>query len=352
VSTAFLRPRDQVFAGRALSALFAISTVLVVTYAAGQPSSVTAAGDAVAAVLVVLLLACAAALRLVPAAWLTRWGVWGLAPMGGVGAVTAMALALPAEIDLAHQMFGLCVLYAASQLRGPAATLVTALAVTADTTLLALLEAPRDAVVDAVFVAAALGSTTVLLVRTMDRLAGLLAALQRQAGVDALTGLVSRRVLDDALAAALAASSSRAGAGIGADAGTALVLLDVDTFKAINDAHGHPVGDDALVHLAGLLRAHVRTGDAVLARLGGDELAVLLPGCSAEDAAARAEQLVEAVRATPLHLPDGTWLALSISVGVAHAPRHASDLRGLYSAADAALYAAKRTGRDRAVLAA
>jgi diguanylate cyclase (GGDEF)-like protein len=346
--SAFLRPRDEVFAGRALSALFAISAVLVVAYAAGHPSPVTAAGDAVAAALVVVLLACAAALRLVAATWFTRWGVWGLAPMAGVGVVATMALVLPTEIDLAHQMFGLCVLYSASQLRGPAATVVTALAVAADTAVLAVVETPRDAAVDAVFVGAALGAAAVLLVRTMDRMAGLMAALRRQAGIDSLTGLVSRRVLDDALAAALAASSSREGSG----AGTALVLLDVDTFKSINDAHGHPVGDDALVHLAGLLRAHVRSGDAVLARLGGDELAVLLPGCSAEDAATRAEQLVEAVRATPLHLPDGSWLALSISVGVAHAPRHAADLRGLYAAADAALYAAKRTGRDRAVLAA
>jgi diguanylate cyclase (GGDEF)-like protein len=181
----------------------------------------------------------------------------------------------------------------------------------------------------------------------MNRMARLVAALQRQAGLDSLTGLASRRVLDDALAAALATPWSRDGS----DAGTALILLDVDTFKSINDVHGHPVGDDALVHLAGLLRAHVRCGDAVLARLGGDELAVLLRGCTAQGAAARAEQLVEAVRATPLRLPDGTWLALSISVGVAHAPRHANDLRGLYAAADAALYAAKRTGRDRAVLA-
>jgi diguanylate cyclase (GGDEF)-like protein len=89
----------------------------------------------------------------------------------------------------------------------------------------------------------------------------------------------------------------------------------------------------------------------VVARLGGDELAVLLPGCSAQVAAARAEQLVAAVRATPLPLPDGSWLALSISVGIAHAPQHATDLRGLCSAADAALYEAKRGGRDRAVLA-
>jgi diguanylate cyclase (GGDEF)-like protein len=347
VNTTLLRPRDEVFAGRALSALFAISAGLVAAYFAVAPPPIPGTGYAIAAALVTALLACAAVLHLVPAARLTQWGVWGLCPIAGVGAIAVVALALPEEIALAHPMFGLCVLYAGSQLRGPAATVVTVLAVAADSAVLAVVEAPRDAAVAAVFVAAVLGSTAVLLVQVMNRMARLVAALQRQAGLDSLTGLASRRVLDDALAAALATPWSRDGS----DAGTALILLDVDTFKSINDVHGHPVGDDALVHLAGLLRAHVRCGDAVLARLGGDELAVLLRGCTAQGAAARAEQLVEAVRATPLRLPDGTWLALSISVGVAHAPRHANDLRGLYAAADAALYAAKRTGRDRAVLA-
>ena len=347
MSTTFLRPRDEVFAARALTALFAISAGLVAAYVAAQPQPVSGAGYAVAAALVAVLLACAALLHLLPAPRLTCWGVWGLSPVAGVGIIAAVALALPEEIALAHPMFGLCVLYAGSQLRGPAATVVSSLAIAADAMVLAMIEAPRDAAVDAVFVAAVLGSTAVLLVQTMNRMAQLVAALQRQASVDSLTGLVSRRVLDDALAAAVATSACD-----GSGAGTALILLDVDTFKSINDAHGHPVGDDALVHLAGMLRAHVRSGDAVLARLGGDELAVLLPGCAAEAAADRAEQLVQAARATPLRLPDGTWLSLSISVGVAHAPQHATDLRGLYAAADAALYAAKRTGRDRAVLAA
>ena len=129
------------------------------------------------------------------------------------------------------------------------------------------------------------------------------------------------------------------------------MLVDVDTFKSINDRHGHPVGDDALVHLAGVLRRHVRSQDAVLGRLGGDELAVLLPGCSPATAAERAEQLVTAVRATPLQLADGTLLGLSVSGGIVHAPQHATDLRTLHAAADGALYEAKRAGRDRAVLA-
>jgi diguanylate cyclase (GGDEF)-like protein len=129
--------------------------------------------------------------------------------------------------------------------------------------------------------------------------------------------------------------------------GTALVLIDIDAFKAINDSHGHPVGDDVLVHLSTVLRTQVRAEDAVLFRLGGDELAVVLPGCSRDVAVRRAEDLHAAVRSTPLPLADGGVLALSISVGVAHVPQQSTDRRGLYTSADAALYDAKRAGRDR-----
>ncbi len=178
----------------------------------------------------------------------------------------------------------------------------------------------------------------VMLARANTMQERLVTALQEQARVDALTGLVNRRAFDDALATTLTQPVR---------AGTALVLIDVDAFKTINDSHGHPVGDAALVHLADVLREQVRAEDAVLSRLGGDELAVLLPDCAADVAARRAEELLTAVRATPLRLDDGTLLALSISVGVAHVPVRSGDLQTLYHAADAALYDAKRSGRGR-----
>ena len=115
-------------------------------------------------------------------------------------------------------------------------------------------------------------------------------------------------MLDDALDHALTEPTGALG--------TALVLVDIDAFRSINDQLGHPIGDDALVHLAGLLRS-------VLSRMGGDELAVLLPDCPADVAARRADQLLDAVRRSPLVLDDGTPLALSVSLGVAHAPTHA-----------------------------
>lgn len=117
--------------------------------------------------------------------------------------------------------------------------------------------------------------------------------------------------------------------------------------KAINDSFGHPVGDDVLVHLAAVLRGQVRAEDAVLSRLGGDELAVPLPGRSRQVAVRRAEELHEAVRSTTFTRADGGLLGLSISVGVAHVPQRSTDRRGLYTAADSALYDAKRAGRDR-----
>ena len=168
--------------------------------------------------------------------------------------------------------------------------------------------------------------------------------LQQQARVDSLTGLVNRRVLDEALTTALTTRVSRQGA--------ALVLVDVDSFELINDRHGHPVGDDALAHIADVLRGVVRPGDAVLSRTGGDELAVLLPDCPADVAVRRAHDVLDAVRSAPLVLPGGGLLGIWISLGVAHAPSHAVGLEELHAAADAALHAAKRGGRGRVELAA
>jgi diguanylate cyclase (GGDEF)-like protein len=194
------------------------------------------------------------------------------------------------------------------------------------------------ALTDLVFVGAVLAVMAVLLVRANTTQERLVSALQAQITVDSLTGLATRRAFDGALENALSRS---------VPGGTALVLIDVDSFKSINDNHGHPVGDDVLVHLAAVLRGRVRAEDAVLSRLGGDELAILMPGCRRDVAVHRAEDLLQAVRSAPMPLADGTLLALSISVGVGHVPQHSSDRRGLYTAADNALYDAKRAGRDR-----
>lgn len=230
------------------------------------------------------------------------------------------------------------VLFAASQLRPSGAVIVTVFAVTAVTVVAHSLQPPGRAISDTLFVGTTMVVTAWLLVRAGLRQDRLVAKLQQQAAIDPLTGLVTRRVLDDAARSTITSS--------GRDGGTALVLIDVDRFKTINDRFGHPVGDAALTHIAEVLRSRCRS-DSVISRLGGDELAVLLPGCSHEVAIRRAHELLDAVAQSPLRVGTGAPIPLSISVGVAHAPLHADDLRGLYAVADEALYDAKRSGRGR-----
>ena len=287
---------------------------------------------------VVVLLGTSLAFRLLPPEVLDRWNAVALLALSGVVLTLTLNL-LTGDTSAGSQAFyALPVLWAAIHLRTPGVVLVTAAALASDLLTLVLLLPLPLAVTDFTFFGAVLAVIAVLLVRANRRQEVLVEALQRQVTVDSLTGLATRRAFDGALDAHLARSVS---------AGTALVLIDVDAFKTINDSHGHPVGDDVLVHLAGVLRENVRAEDAVLSRLGGDELAVLMPGCSPDVAVQRAEDLLAAVHSTPMTLADGRLLALSISVGVAHLPQHSDDRRGLYIAADAALYEAKRAGRGR-----
>ncbi len=181
-------------------------------------------------------------------------------------------------------------------------------------------------------------TTAALLVKAGQRQDVLIAKLQHQAAIDPLTGLATRRVLDQAAMSALSGAAS--------GDGTALILIDVDDFKAVNDNFGHPGGDEVLIQLANLLVEGCRQDDLV-SRLGGDEIALLLPGCSEQALLRRADQILWDVRAHAFTLEGGEQLSISVSAGLAHAPTDAQDLRSLYAAADAALYEAKRAGRNR-----
>ena len=119
-------------------------------------------------------------------------------------------------------------------------------------------------------------------------------------------------------------------------------MIDLDGFKAINDRHGHPVGDAALVHFAATLRRHLRPADTI-ARLGGDEFALILMNCSGDDACLLLERLQQALAGSPLSVP-GAALSLRFSAGVAEL--HAAEsLEQVLERADAALLDAKRQGK-------
>jgi diguanylate cyclase (GGDEF)-like protein len=142
---------------------------------------------------------------------------------------------------------------------------------------------------------------------------------------DPLTALPNRRAFEDRMVELSAHGED-----------SALLVIDVDEFKEINDAQGHDAGDALLVRLGQAIRGAVRAGDTV-ARIGGDEFTVLLPACTQADAAHIAEQ----VRAAIVAVGDGT---MTVSIG---ATALGSDRRSALLSADSALYAAKAAGRNR-----
>ncbi|HYN86749.1 MAG TPA: diguanylate cyclase [Pyrinomonadaceae bacterium] len=126
----------------------------------------------------------------------------------------------------------------------------------------------------------------------------------------------------------------------------ALLLVDIDFLKRINDAHGHPAGDTVIRAVAAALSLFTRDNDTA-ARLGGEEFALLLAGADGAQAFAAAERLREAVEASEV---EGVG-RVSVSVGVASCPGHARSERELFTASDSALYRAKTDGRNRSVVA-
>lgn len=166
--------------------------------------------------------------------------------------------------------------------------------------------------------------------------------LERLANHDGLTGLLNRHHLAAAFERLLAARRP--------DSPLSLMMMDVDHFKNINDSFGHQVGDDALRMVSALVRDHARQQDLVV-RYGGEEIIVVLPDTGLETALMIAERLRGRIAARPLDDRRGEVLHLTVSIGVAELPRHADDGDELIRAADAALYEAKRSGRNRVVAA-
>lgn len=161
--------------------------------------------------------------------------------------------------------------------------------------------------------------------------------LRRQASHDSLTGLKNRRRFEEDLRAELARSGRYGVPG-------ALLMLDLDHFKQVNDTLGHPAGDRVIAEIAEAMRARARETD-VLARLGGDEFAVILPRCSLEEAQHVAAEIATAVREQMSNEED--MPAVTTSVGIApFGPGGQLSYEAILAKADAALYAAKGSGRD------
>ncbi len=173
---------------------------------------------------------------------------------------------------------------------------------------------------------------------------GLHETVQRQATTDALTGLFSRRRFDEVLAGEVERNRRFPDQSVG------LVLLDIDNFKSVNDTHGHQVGDDVLREVARVLRETSREIDAP-SRYGGEELAVVLPGTDIDGAYDMAERVRAGIEgiALPLTGDHGGVLKVTASFGAAAMPAAATDPNALIAAADAALYEAKRSGKNRTV---
>jgi diguanylate cyclase (GGDEF)-like protein len=160
--------------------------------------------------------------------------------------------------------------------------------------------------------------------------------LRSAASRDSLTGLANRRQLDLAMHTT------------GVEEG-ALVMLDIDHFKRLNDTLGHPAGDDALVHVAALLRRETRVGD-LPARVGGEEFALWLPATSLGSATRLTDRIRTALE-TSHWMWHGTPWRLTASFGIAHWGETTRQVDNLVQQADTALYAAKQAGRNRVAVA-
>lgn len=162
------------------------------------------------------------------------------------------------------------------------------------------------------------------------------AYMEQQALTDELTGLPNRRAFDSQLA--------RLGEAMGRGSQFAMLMIDLDHFKQINDSHGHAAGDHVLQEIARTLQSRIRVSDFA-ARIGGEEFAVLLPRASQADATIVADALRSGIEERHI-VWNGSPIPVTVSIGVADSKSVASVLE----AADAALYRAKAAGRNRVVV--
>ncbi len=162
--------------------------------------------------------------------------------------------------------------------------------------------------------------------------------LESMVTVDGMTGILNRRGLEDA-------ANKMQGLCKRIHMGMAVLLIDIDHFKKVNDKYGHLVGDDVLRHVTKVASGVLRTGD-VIGRYGGEEFAVFMPNTNESEASILAERIRAAVEGHTYE--EGSLsVPVSVSIGAADSIRAGYDFKGLIAAADSTLYAAKKAGRNR-----
>jgi len=181
------------------------------------------------------------------------------------------------------------------------------------------------------------------LIARMREIEQLQAQLATEAVHDPLTQLFNRRYLDSTMPGLLGGAARR-------EAPLALALVDLDHFKRVNDRFGHPAGDTVLVHVGRLFGSSLRPAD-VVARYGGEEFCIVLPDTDGDGALAALGTLAQRLASLELDVDGEPLGRLTFSAGVAVFPADGQTVADLVAAADRALYAAKRAGRDRIVLA-
>ncbi|WP_250035186.1 GGDEF domain-containing protein [Paractinoplanes maris] len=270
--------------------------------------------------------------------WIPRlW--WLAAPFVAIAIIAGMNYASH-DASAGAQLFYLWpVLYAANFLSHRMAALVLALISAGHAAVAFSTLTTAKALSDWISVTVALSLTSFVVTSLRNRNDRLRHVLESQALADPLTGVGNRRSFDDELTRAVT-WARRGGEPL------ALISVDIDYFKKINDTYGHGVGDQAIQVVANALRVIARREQDVVARLGGDEFVVLLrtDRANAGRAADEVRVVLDAVEGLPCGPP-------GLSIGIAVLPDHASTADELRAASDAALYEAKQNGRGRTAMA-
>ncbi|MCO8269900.1 GGDEF domain-containing protein [Actinoplanes sp. TRM 88003] len=270
--------------------------------------------------------------------WIPRvW--WLIAPFAAIAIIAGMNFASH-DASAGAQLFYLWpVLYAANFLSNRIVAVVLVLISAGHAAVAFSTLTPTKALSDWVSVTVALSLTAFVVGSLRNRHDRLRLVLESQALADPLTGVANRRSFDGELARAVT-WARRSGESL------ALITVDIDYFKKINDTYGHGVGDQAIQVVANALRVVARREDDLVARIGGDEFVVLLR--TDRVSAAKASEEVRTVLAAVEGLPCGPP---GLSIGVAMLPDHATTADELRAASDAALYEAKQGGRGRTAMA-